>query len=121
MQMVGAAEAGAAEVEALQDLQHLERGDALAVGRQLPHVVAAVVDAERFDPLGAVRGEVFVAEEAADSRMNASIVRAIVAAVEGVAAAAAICSSVSARAALRKISPCWGGWPSTQERLGEAG
>ena len=50
--MVGAAEAGVAEVEAFEHLQHLQRDDALAVRRQLPDVVAAIVDADRLDPFG---------------------------------------------------------------------
>ena len=38
--------AGACELEALEDAQRFEGGDALAVRRNLPDVVAAVVDAQ---------------------------------------------------------------------------
>ena len=36
----------------------IERGDALAVGRDLVQRVAAVVDADRLDPVVRVRGEI---------------------------------------------------------------
>ena len=42
VQMVGAAEAGAAQGRTLEKLQHLQCHDALAVGRQLPDIVAAI-------------------------------------------------------------------------------
>src|SRR6476620_7415044 len=65
MQMIRATEAGAAKVETLKDLKHLQNRDALPVRWRLPHVVAPVVHAYGLDPLGFVLGEIFEAEEAA--------------------------------------------------------
>ena len=42
----------------LQDVEHLQCGDALAVGRQLPDVEAAVARGHRLDPIGGMRREV---------------------------------------------------------------
>ena len=58
VQIVGAAETHGLEVVGLEDVEHLQRGDALRVRRQLPHVVAAVVSGHGLDPLGAVRGQI---------------------------------------------------------------
>ena len=55
------------EVEALEHVEHLQRGDALAVRRQLVDVVAAVVHADRLDPVAGVRREVLVAQTTADA------------------------------------------------------
>ena len=65
VQVLGAAEAHGLEVVALEDVEHLQRRDALPVRRQLPHVVAAVVSGHRLDPFGAVRGQVGRGEVAA--------------------------------------------------------
>ena len=44
--------------------QRHQRGDALTVRRNLPHLAIAVADADRIDPLGVVGGQVLVAHEA---------------------------------------------------------
>lgn len=59
------AETGARDVETFEDSEHLQRRDALTVGRQFPHVVAAVIQRHRLDPLAGVLSQVFVAEESA--------------------------------------------------------
>ena len=82
-----AAEAHGLEVVALEDVEHLERGDALAVRRQLPHVVAAVVGRDRLDPLGVVRGQVRGGEIAAVGAHVLLDALGDLALVEGVAAA----------------------------------
>jgi len=53
------------QIERLQDVEDLERGDALAVGRQFIKCHSAVVGAPRFDPVGVVLFEVRQREETA--------------------------------------------------------
>lgn len=53
------------ESEALEDREHLAGGDAVAVGRKLVDVGAAVVRGNRIDPGGGVLFEIRSAEEAA--------------------------------------------------------
>ena len=65
MQVLGAAPLERAEIEPLEDVQHLQDGDALAVRRQLEHAPAAIRRRNRLDPLGAVRAKVLAAEIAA--------------------------------------------------------
>ena len=45
-------------IELAEDAERLQRRDALAVGRDLAHVDAAVVPAQRLDPVGVRMGEV---------------------------------------------------------------
>ena len=53
------------DVEALEDVEHLERDDALRVRRQLEDLVAAVGRRDRRDPVGVMRGEVGRRQQAA--------------------------------------------------------
>src|SRR5207249_12166231 len=58
------------QVVRLEDLQHLEHGDALAVRPQLPHTVTFERGGDRLDPLRTVLAEVVrrqVATEGADA------------------------------------------------------
>ena len=52
------------DVEALEDVQHLEGDDALRAGRHLVHVDAAVAGADGLDPVGGVVGQILRGEEA---------------------------------------------------------
>lgn len=54
VRVLHAAEAVALHVKPFEDVQHLERRDALGVRRQLPHLVAAIIRRHRIDPLGLV-------------------------------------------------------------------
>ncbi len=67
MQRVRAHIAHAGEIIVFQDLKHLQGGDALALGRQFPDVIAAIIDADRLDPFRAVIGEILIADPAADA------------------------------------------------------
>ena len=54
------------KVHVLEDVDHLQRGKALPVGRQLAQLVAlAVSDAGYIDPLAVVSGEIFQRKGAA--------------------------------------------------------
>ncbi len=55
------------QVEARQDVEHHQHGDARAVRRALPDVVALVVGADRRRRLGGVRGEIVQRVQAADA------------------------------------------------------
>ena len=65
--------------------------DALAVGRQLPDIVAAVLDAERLDPFRFVLGQIFVAKEAAVFAHERVERAGDFAAIEGIAATGGDC------------------------------
>ena len=54
------------DVVLLEDVQNLQRGDALAVRRQFPDVVAAIAGADRLDPVGGVLLEVAQRDQATD-------------------------------------------------------
>ena len=86
VQGVGGAVAHLREVEAFEDVEHLERGDALRVGRQLIDVVAAVIDGDGFDPGGLVVLEVGLAEKTAVGAHEGVDLIGDLALVEGVAA-----------------------------------
>ncbi len=60
-------EAGAAHVEPLEHVEHLQRGDALGVGAERVDVDAAIVGRLRLDPFGMVGGEVGAGQPAADA------------------------------------------------------
>ena len=53
------------QVEAFQDVEHLQRGDPLSIGRQLPHGVPAIRGRDRIEPVALVFGEVTQAEVSA--------------------------------------------------------
>jgi len=53
------------QLQAVQHAQRHESGDALAVGRNLPDVVALIAGADRRDPLALVRGQVRGANQSA--------------------------------------------------------
>jgi hypothetical protein len=91
MQMIRAAEAGFAQVEAIEELQHLEGADSLAVGREFPDIVAAVFDAERLDPFRFVLSQVFVAKEAAVFAHEGVEPAGNFAAIEGISATGGDC------------------------------
>jgi len=63
MQIVGTVTTHRAQIIALEQIEHLQDGDPLAVGRKLPHVVAAVVGRDRLDPLGRMVGEILQVEK----------------------------------------------------------
>ena len=54
-------------VKILQDVEHLQRRDALPIGRQLPHVIAAVIGRDRLDPGRGVRREILISNETPDA------------------------------------------------------
>ena len=54
------------EVVGLEQTKHLERRNALAVGRQLPQAIALVRHRHRLHPVGLVRGKVFRRQEPAE-------------------------------------------------------
>ena len=58
VQAVGGVHREARDVELLEDAECDQRDDALAVGREFVHGVAAVADFHRRGPVGLVRGEV---------------------------------------------------------------
>ncbi len=60
--MLGATPVHGADVEAFEDVQHLQDGDALAVRRQLEHLPAAIRRCDGLDPLRAMRREILAAE-----------------------------------------------------------
>ena len=74
------------QVEAGEDVQHHQHGDARAVRRALPDVVALVHGADRRRRLGRVRGEIFQRVQAADAAQGLDHVVGDLAAVERVAA-----------------------------------
>ena len=65
MPEIGGAGAEAAQVEALEQVEHLQRGDSLAGRGQLPDAHAAVVRADRVDPGRRRVGEVVGREQPA--------------------------------------------------------
>ena len=71
--LLGALEAHLLEVVRLEDVQHLQGRDALGVGRQLPHVVAAIVGRHRLDPIAAMLGK--VEQEAEEAVLAVAILR----------------------------------------------
>jgi hypothetical protein len=75
-----------AEVEMAGDAEGDQRGDALAVGRDLVQAMAPGVDADRVDPLGLERGEVARGHRAAVGRRVPGRGFGDLAAVEGGAA-----------------------------------
>ena len=50
MQRLRRSEAHRAQVEAFENVQHLQRGDALTVRRQFEDIVAAIIHRDRIDP-----------------------------------------------------------------------
>lgn len=65
MHVLGRAERDLGKIVAFQDVEHLQRRDALAVGWQLPHVITAVIGAHRLDPFALMAGHVLVTQVAA--------------------------------------------------------
>ncbi len=63
MQIIGIVTSHRAEIIALEQIEHLQDGDPLAVGRKLPHVVAAVVGRDGLDPFGRMVGEILQVEK----------------------------------------------------------
>ena len=118
VQVLGGVVAERLDVEALEDVQHLERDEPLRVRRHLVHVVAAVVRRDRIDPVRLVLGEVAFVEQAVallhvgDDRAGD---RAL---VERVAAALGDRLSVAARFGFAKTSPGFGRVTAGQERRG---
>ncbi len=83
----GRAEGDVGEIVAFQHVEDLQRGDALAVRRQLPHVIAAVVAADRLHPLAVMAGHVLIAQVAAIGLEVGADGAGDLAFVEGIAAA----------------------------------
>jgi hypothetical protein len=65
MEVIRAVVAAAADIVALEHVQHFQRDEPLGVRWQLVDLVAAVGGADRIDPVGAVRREVGGDQEAA--------------------------------------------------------
>ena len=84
---VGGLEAHAAQVEVLEDVEHLQGGEALGVGGHGVDVDAAIVGDEGLDPLGVLVAEVVGGEPAADALEVGVDGLGDGAVVEGVAAA----------------------------------
>ena len=63
MHVLGAAETVAFQIVGFEQIEDLQRGDALPVRRQFPDVVTAIVGADRVDPFAGVRGHVLIAQE----------------------------------------------------------
>ena len=74
------------QIEAFENVQHLQRGDALAVRRQLVDIVAAIVRRDRIDPGGGVLFEIDFAQIAAVGLHEGIDLVRDLAFVEGVAA-----------------------------------
>ncbi|MHC2777594.1 hypothetical protein ACVIM7_007085 [Bradyrhizobium liaoningense] len=74
------------QIEARQDVEHQERGDARAVRRALPDIVALVQGAYRRGHFGRVRGEIVERVQAADAPEGLDHVLRDRPLVEGVAA-----------------------------------
>ena len=65
MQIGGGVVAERLQIVALENVEHLERHDALGVGRQLQDLVAAIRGRERLDPVGMIRSKIRGGDEAA--------------------------------------------------------
>ena len=63
VQIVGGVVAERLDLEALEDVEHFERDEALGARRHFEHVCTAVVGADGFDPLRLVIGEVAFIEQ----------------------------------------------------------
>ena len=68
MEAVGAERIERGEIEALEDVEQHQRGQALTVGRQLDHVETAIVGGDRLDHVAAMSGEILGGEERAARR-----------------------------------------------------
>ena len=89
MKHLGGAPGPLGEVHLLEHIEHLQGGDALAIGRQLVKVIAAVVHAGRLHPVAGMGGEVLVAEVRADTLEVCRHIPGYITAIERVAAAPA--------------------------------
>ena len=56
----------ALEIEAFENLQHLQRNETLGGRRHLINIVAAIVGGDRLDPIGAMIGKVFERKQSAE-------------------------------------------------------
>ncbi len=65
MQVLRATKAHAPDIVTLEDIQHLQRGDTLPVGRQFVHVVTAVIRRQGCDPLRGMFGQIVIRKESA--------------------------------------------------------
>src|SRR5216684_6030687 len=78
----------AAQVERLEQVEHLQRGDSLARWRQLPDAHAAVIGADRVDPRGGRVGQVVRREQSAGRLREGDELAGDLPPIESVAAAA---------------------------------
>ena len=62
VQMLGAIVPERSQVMLLENVQHLKGGDSLTVRRQFPDVVAAIIGADRLDPVAFMLGKVLERE-----------------------------------------------------------
>ena len=62
MQGVGRIAPHRLQIESFENVQHLQRGDALAIGRQFKNVVTAVIRRDRVDPRAAVLFKIHFAQ-----------------------------------------------------------
>ena len=85
MKRGGALEPHRAQVESLEDVQHLQRGDALAVGREFINVVPAIISGNRLDPRRGMVLEIGLAEPAAVGAHEAVNLVRDLAAIKGIA------------------------------------
>ena len=64
MQMIRRTVAERGDVETFEDVQHLERDEALRARRKFEQIVAAVVCRQRLHPLGAMVGQIAFVDQA---------------------------------------------------------
>src|SRR5688572_18066413 len=65
VRVVGASKTHALDLVSLEDVEHLQHGDALPVRRQFPYLISAIARRDWIDPIRLVLGEVLRREKAA--------------------------------------------------------
>ena len=111
VQIFGRVVAEFAEFETFQNVEHFQRGQALRVRRHLVDGVAAIIHADRVDPVRRLVGEIARRVQPAFLLRELDDLGRDLAAIEDVRPSAAIFFSVPARFLLTKISPGAGGLP----------
>ena len=111
VEAVGAERIERGEIEALEDVEQHQRGQALAVGRQLEYVETAIVAGDRLDHVAAMGGEVLGGEQGAARRDGRDHFLGDRPFVERARPLAAIVFRVCANAGSRMTSPSAGAAP----------
>ncbi len=112
MQPLGAVRVESAKLEPFQDVQHLQRDHALAVGRALEHLEAAIGGPDRGHEGAGGGRKILQRMQPALGLQEGHHVLGALAGVEGVAPWRAIASSVLASAGSRTRWPATGAMPS---------